>query len=139
MRSVLTHDGCPPLCAAVLLGASLVGCGPGRPPLVDVAALADTSDTVGPYTVTVLIRDDGSIKVAQVRYFTGPGAAPRPLDLARDGSTDRWSAGIPGQPPGTHVRYVVEVEDDEGNLVTLPSAVDANERLPAYAFTVVQP
>lgn len=139
MRSALRHGTSVDLALAGLLAAALLAaCGGGRAPVLDVAPLTDTTDTVGPYAVTVLIRDDGAIATAQVRYFPGPGAAPQPVALVRDGTTDRWTAGIPGQPSGTTVRYVIEVEDDEGNLVVAPPAPAVDDAAAAYAFTVLE-
>jgi hypothetical protein len=127
------------LCSLVLGSLALAACGAGRAPVVDVAAPADTPDTGGPYEVAVVIRTDATVKSAVVRWFVAPADAPRPLPLVRDAGTDRWTAGIPGQPAGAVIRFTVEVEDDEGHVVVAPAAPKANQPAPTFQFTVLAP
>lgn len=122
---------------AGLASALVAACGPGRAPIVDVTPIPDTTDTVGPYRLTVVIQDDGEIRSARVRWFTDAIHTPQPLDLVRDGESDRYTAGLPGQPAGTQVRYLVEVEDDEGRLVTQPPAARPDEPLTTFTFTIL--
>lgn len=122
--------------ASVLVLAA-TGCGAGRAPSVDVLPPPDTPDTGGPYEVTAVVRSEAPIASATVRWFVAATDAPRPLRLAREAGTDRWSVGIPGQPEGAVVHFTVEVEDDEGHLVIRPAAPKLNEPAPTYQFKVL--
>jgi len=119
---------------AVLAAFAFSACGHVAPPQVDVLALPDTTDTGGPYELTVAIRAEAPIVRAAVFRFIQSDAA-RPIALEhRDG--DRWSAQLPGEPVGTEVRYRVEVQDDEGNVVLRPPHDQGDG---AYRFIVVAP
>lgn len=112
-----------------------LGCG-GQAPVVDVLPLADTVDTVGPYQVTVVVADSDRVTDARVLWFPNDDAAPRPAALVRQDDTDRWTAGLPGQPVGSRVSWRVEVETDEGDLVRVPAPTD-DDPAPVWIFNVV--
>lgn len=123
--------------AVVLASCALLaaGCGRSPAPLVDVLPLPDTRDTEGPYELAVTITSVATVTRAEVRWFVNGGAAA-PLALVREGTTDRYIARLPGQPPGAVVRYQVWVEDDEGNRVVRP-AEDDTRHDGAFQFTVL--
>ncbi len=122
---------------AALSALVVVACGQGRLPTVDVLPPPDTPDTGGPYEVTAVVRTEGVITSANVRWFVSGDDAPRPLAMTHEAGTDWWSASIPGQPAGAVVRFTVEVEDDEGHLVIRPAAPKAGQAAPTYQFRVL--
>ena len=123
----------PVLSLAVLVSTS---CGRSAP-LVEVLPAGDTVDTVGPYVVNATIDDgDGVIVRAEVLWSNGSPGAVSAAPLVRDEQSDRWQAQLPGQPAGTTVRYVVEVEDDEGYVIVLPPKAMPGEPPAAYEFRV---
>ena len=121
---------------AVGLLVGLVSCLPERGPRVDVTPPSDTPDTVGPYRVTAVIRSEAPLVRAQVRWAVD-GGTPPPLPLRHLEGSDVWQADIPGQPVGTVVRLLVEVEDDEGHLVVRPEP-GAGETA-TYGFRIYDP
>lgn len=121
--------------ARLLPLALIVGCGT-QAPVVDVLPLADTVDTVGPYQVTVVVADSDRVTDARVLWFPNDDAAPRLAALVRQDKTDRWMAGLPGQPVGSRVSWRVEVETDEGDLVRVPAPTE-DDLSPAWTFNVV--
>lgn len=117
----------------VAFGAVWLGsCSAGRAPIVDVLVPADTTDPSGPYEIVAVIRSNAPIVNARVRWFTAADAAARPITMTNEAGTDRWTAGIPGQPWGTTIRFTVEVEDDEGHVVISPETA-------TYGFKIIDP
>lgn len=130
MRRVL-----PTSFASFLPLAVAIACGTGVP-TVDVLPLADTTDTVGPYEITAVIAESDRITAARVVWFTGDAAAPKPVPFVRQDASDRWKAELPGQPGGSTVRWRVEVETDEGDLVRMPAG-ENDDSFPTWTFRVV--
>src|SRR5437870_1232429 len=85
------------LTAALAALALLTACGREAAPVLDVQAPTATTDEVGPYAVTVVITYGGAIRSAVLRWYLAGASAPQPVDLKRDGDTDRWTAELPGQ------------------------------------------
>lgn len=112
----------------------LAGCGAGLA-VADLLPLPDTSDTVGPYVLTVHVEESSEVARARVVWFVGDGAAPAPLPLVRTEDSDRWEALMPGQPEGSVVMYRVEIETRDRRLVRLPLP-DSDDEAPHLTFRV---
>jgi hypothetical protein len=101
-------------------------CADTEPPaLVDVTQLPDTTDTVGPYTVTAVARDDRGLESVTL-YYTGDtseGARFKAASMTRV-QGDLYSGEIAGFPAGARVRYFVEAEDTSANRARVPPGAD---------------
>lgn len=125
----------PTFLASLLSLAFAVACGAGGTK-VDVLPLADTTDTVGPYEITAVVSDSDHVADARVFWFTGDREAPRPISFVRQQDSDRWTAELPGHPAGSTIRWRVEVETDDGELVRLPPEKN-DDCFPTWTFRVL--
>lgn len=117
-----------PLTAAFACGAGL--------PTVDVLPLADTIDTAGPYEITAVIAESDRVLAAQVVWFTGNAGVPKPVPFVRQSASDRWSAELPGQPEGSTVRWRVEVQTGDGDLLRVPAG-ENDDSFTTWTFRVI--
>lgn len=122
-----------PISAAIAFGTA---CG-ATLPVVDVLPLADTTDTAGPYEITAVVADSDRVVAAWVLWFTGDTTAPQMVPLVRQKTSDIWSAGLPGQPEGSTIRWRVEVETDEGELVRVPTGKNDDSSFTTWTFHVL--
>lgn len=111
----------------VLSAASIpAACADDTPPaLVDVTQLADTTDTVGPYTVTAVAKDDRGIDSVTL-YYTADQAADarfKAVEMQRV-QGDLFSGEMSGFPGGAVVRYFVEAKDTSANRARAPAEAD---------------
>ena len=111
-----------------------VSCADGTPPvLIDVTELPDTTDSVGPYTVTAVARDDRGIASVTLYYTADqrPDPAFKAIEMTSvDG--DLYAGEIAGFPEGAEVRYFVEAGDTSANHTRAPVETDRY-----YWFSVV--
>jgi subtilisin family serine protease len=86
-----------------------------EPKLAFVTRLSNTPDTAGPYSVSALATDNGSIQAAALS-FTVDGGSATVLPMQSTGP-EAYRAAIPGQALGATIAYFVEVTDDENNNI----------------------
>jgi len=104
--------------ASTLLLVALAGpaCGDVTPPwFVDTLIARDTSDPVGGYTISSVVRDDGEIDRVRISYRVGLPAAPIVRELRRGDTEDLWLGEIPGPLRETRVYYFLLAVDADGN------------------------
>lgn len=88
-------------------------------PLISgTAALPNTLDTRGPYTVTTQVAGDAGLQTVSLFYSTNGGVTYHLVPMLANGGI--FSASIPGQPLGTEIEYYVAAADERGNLATDP-------------------
>lgn len=99
----------------LLAVAALVGCANPDIPSVQANPLADTRDSIGPYSVSVVVVENRGIAAVRLFYraSTAPQAAQTELTQVADG---RYAGSIPGYPIGTTIHWLVEAEDIDGNI-----------------------
>jgi hypothetical protein len=109
-------------------------CADTAPPvIVNVAQLTDTTDSVGPYTVTAVVRDDRGIDSVTLYYTADQSAAPSFKAVLMDAvDGDLYSGEIAGFPAGANVKYFVEAKDTSASYARSPAATDAY-----YQFSVL--
>ena len=105
-----------------LFGA--MGCQNDTPMIIDTSIIRDTRNTEGPYEVTTVVRDDGTVDKVVLFYRTNNMAAEVWLEVSMGSAkSDTYKGDIPGQTAGTRVEYWVEATDDAGNKARdLPEA-----------------
>jgi hypothetical protein len=114
--------------AAVLLALS--ACQLADPHIVATTHLADTPDPDGPYQVHTAITGLQTGDQVEVFYSIDTSDPqrfiPRPmLAVDRDGtSPELHVATIPGQPPGSVIRYYVAVSRDDERVAADPTGGD---------------
>jgi hypothetical protein len=102
--------------SALALLLLLPSCSPVEPPVVQVAALSDTTDTVGPYAVAAVVtarRPIGKVALVWHNAAVGPGQAVHVAMVEDDLGV--WRAAIPGSGRGAVIAYHVEAEDSSGD------------------------
>jgi hypothetical protein len=116
----------------VLVAVVLTACD-GATIIHNVTRLGDTRDHVGPYSVLAEVSDPDGVEFVSLFYQPGLAGTVR-VEMAerREGI---FEGDIPGQPPGTRVRYFV-VADDGDDRVTAPADALAPTR-GRYAFAVL--
>ncbi|MBI5529267.1 MAG: hypothetical protein HY897_23325 [Deltaproteobacteria bacterium] len=108
--------------SSLLAIAFIAACADTEPPaLLDVTQLPDTTDTVGPYTVTAVARDDRGVESVTL-YYTGDTSENATFKAAvmTQVEDDLYSGEIAGFPAGARVRYFVEAEDASANRAKVP-------------------
>lgn len=121
--------------ASLLALAVAAACGSTRP-MVDVVPLGDTTDTAGPYEITAVVTESDRVAAAWIVWFTGNAAAPQPVPLVRQKTSDIWRGELPGQPEGSTIRWRVEVETDEGELLRAPTGKN-DDSFTTWTFRVI--
>ena len=118
------------------LALSLCTCADTTPPvIVDVAQIGDTTDTVGPYTVTAVVTDDRGIEAVTLYYTADQSARPSfKAVLMESVEGDLYAGVIAGFPAGANVKYFVEAKDTSASYTRSPAATDAY-----YQFSVLAP
>lgn len=89
------------------------------PLLIRHQPLDDTDDLVGPYMVDAYIRHRSGIADAQLYWALTPEGPFTMVPLSAMGD-DHWSAGIPGQAPGSEVYYYVAATANSGKQQVRP-------------------
>lgn len=84
-----------------------------EPKVAFVTRLSNTPDTAGPYTVSALATDNGSIQAATLSYTVDGGSAT--VVPMQSMGPEAYRAAIPGQALGATIAYFVQVTDDEDN------------------------
>jgi len=106
-----------PLVALSIAAATATACTPEEPRIQAVSPLADTRDTVGPYSVTVVASGVGDGDTVEVLHRVGavaPAEAGEYVGVeAREGQRDDlFTASIPGYPAGTLIEYYAVAKRD---------------------------
>lgn len=121
--------------AFIAMGLLLcVACADDSPPvLIDVTELPDTTDAVGPYTVTVVAKDDRGIESVTLHYTADqtPDPAFKAVEMTIV-EGDLYTGEIAGFPAGAEVRYFVDAGDTSANHTRAPVETDRY-----YSFSVV--
>ena len=110
----------------VVLMLTVAACADDKPPaLIDVTQLADTTDTVGPYTVTAVAKDDRGLDSVTLYYTPDKAvdASFKAVEMQRV-QGDLFSGEIAGFPVGAVVRYYVEAKDTSANYTRAPAVTD---------------
>lgn len=102
------------------------------PPIISsTTELENTTDTEGPYIVQTKVTDETEVVSVTLKYEVGAGWTE--VEMSPIGG-DFYQAGIPGQPPGTTIKYYIEAVDNDGNISTdPPTAPEA-----FYSFAILQ-
>jgi murein tripeptide amidase MpaA len=79
-------------------------------PVFTHTPLPDTTDFVGPYTVSADITTPHGLLAGQTILYWKTTGAWNPVVMTNTGG-DTWEGDIPGQPDGTWVYYYMETED----------------------------
>jgi hypothetical protein len=118
------------------LGFAAASCADTLPPvIVEVTQLPDTTDTVGPYTVTAVVRDDRGVEEVTLYYTAGAEAAPTFKAVAMTlVQGDLYTGDIAGYPAGANVKYFVEAKDTSASYTRSPGGDGA-----FYQFSVRAP
>jgi hypothetical protein len=112
--------------ARLLLAAlALAGCDLAPPVIESTTRLADGADPLGPYVVQSIVREVADGDHVELRYAAGTGPF---IPRAMTGEGDRFTAAIPGQSPGTEVRYLVAVTRRGDELARDPADPTATYR-----------
>jgi len=90
-----------------------------NPIIAGTTALENTTDTSGPYFIRTSVIDDGAVSRTQLIYTVNEIYSDT-LDMELT-PNDEYLARISGQPWNTTVRYLVVVEDNQGNRATSPA------------------
>ncbi len=87
-----------------------------------------------PIEVMIDDRSEAGLVADSLRVYwrVAGGAAWNPVALTATAGPDSFTAGIPGQPPGTTVEYYITAADSSGRRETLPRPAPASY----YTFTV---
>ena len=104
----------------------------GDPLLITHDRLPDPVPMAGEYEIEARIRSASGIAGAVLLWRDGDGEFDQ-VPMAH-GPEDHFTASIPGQPPGTRVRYYIEATSNDGK--TMPKPMVAPEW--TYSFTVVE-
>jgi hypothetical protein len=118
----------------LLLGTALAACDRAAPSIESTTQLADTADTVGPYTVhTVVVGAEGD--VVELRYVIDDELHYIPRRMVADdgGGGELYIGRIPGQPAGSLVQYYVAVMRGDERVAVDPVGGGARP----YAFRIV--
>ncbi|MDZ7261031.1 MAG: M14 family zinc carboxypeptidase [candidate division KSB1 bacterium] len=89
------------------------------PVFTQTTQLPNTSDTVGPYTVTSIITDDTSIALVFLFFRTDADSTFTMVPMPSIGD-HTFQGEIPGQPYGTTIEYYLQAIDDFSNISTDP-------------------
>ncbi len=93
--------------------------GVADPLLISHQELDDTYDDVNPYTVTALVKHRSGIAGATLYYSTDEGAIYTPVAMVFV-SGDDYSAQIPAQVVGTHIKYYIQGNAVSGKIQVRP-------------------
>ncbi len=128
-----------------------LACADPDPPVVEAVGLGDTRDTLGPYAVAVVIRENREVASVRLTYRSAEAQSAEVVAMDHQGDR-RWTGEIPGYPVGAEIHWFVEAEDVDGNFGYAPwqaelgdvaclRDVDPSDPLPAqgaaYCFTVL--
>lgn len=93
---------------------------------LSAALVADTTDEVGPYTVTLTASSNisASITSATINYRVGTSGSYTPVAMV-PGAGASWSGSIPGAPSPARIFYYVQVSDSLGNTAFDPPQAGA--------------
>jgi len=83
--------------------------------------LANTTDTVNPYTVAATIRAAAALEPDSLRLWWETSGSWSSAPLAPSGGADMYEAAIPAQPGGTWASYYITAADVNGARVTHPA------------------
>ena len=103
-------------------------------PKITHTPLADTEDTVGPYTIEAVVTDQFPLAAQPPTLYYRLDAGqwlPLPMNATSGGG---YATAIPGQPTGTTVAYYFEAADTQGLTARLPRTGPVD----AFAFAVWQ-
>lgn len=136
---------------ATLLCLCFLGCADPNPPVVEATALGDTRDSLGPYAVAVVVRENREVAAVRLTYRNAEAETAEVVPMEEHGDR-RYVGEIPGYPAGAEIHWFVEAEDVDGNFGYAPwqaefgdttclAAVDPADPLPeggaAYCFSVL--
>ncbi len=83
--------------------------------------LANTTDTLNPYTVDAIVQHKTGIANATLYWSTDTTAPYNSVAMTLTGvPTDTWSANIPAQAPGTTVYYYIHAQANSGKQQVRP-------------------
>lgn len=99
------------------------------PHLGQLAELDDTTDVVGPYTVSVAVEDDSAVASVSLRWSTDAGDSGEAV--MADWGDGTWLGAIPGAPPDTVVQYDVVASDGDNSASAPSSPLSFRVYLPA--------
>lgn len=122
------------LILTVVTVIALAACADGtKPSLLDVTQLEDTADTVGPYAITAVARDDRGIDSVTLYYTAEESESPQLKAVVMENlQGDLYTGEIAGFPAGARVRYFVEAKDTSANYARVPA-----ESGTYYTFNVI--
>lgn len=146
--SVELPTGGAPLRLRLVFVADLAGVGIGwfvdqvgiwdgdvtAPQIDSLEALPDTEDFLGPYVVHAEVQDDTEVDAVSLEWATSAGESGTAAMSTSDGMN--WAGDVPGQLPGTVVRYHV-LATDGANTVREPAAAEASFRVYLAAPTAL--
>lgn len=105
----------PLLFVPPILGA----CADPEPPVVEATPIGDTRDTLGPYTVSAIVRENREVAAVRLSFRSAEVDLAEVVAMHPDGER-RWTGEIPGYPVGAEVHWFVEAEDADGNVGYAP-------------------
>ena len=100
------------------------------PVIIETSVLENTTDTVGPYVVTSKVTDDDGLKSVTLKYNVGAEWLDVPMTNTEG---DIYQGSIPGQQPGTIIKYYIEAVDNNNDITLDP----VNAPTDYYSFAII--
>jgi len=123
------------LILAICLAATLAACSGAGPIIESTSRLQDSTDTIGPYTVSAVVLNAGRDDLVELFYNVDNQARFIPLVMSEQANGELFTGEIPGRPVGSRITYYVAVTDtDDVRLATDPVGAGA---LP-FSFRIVE-
>ena len=100
------------------------------PVILDTSVPENTTDTEGPYEVTTKVTDDDGLKSVTLKYNVGVDW----IDAAMTNTEgDIYSGSVPGQQPGTIIKYYIVAVDNNDETTINPGTAP----LDYYSFAII--